>query len=363
MGFEPSVNRKFNPIKIHVKNTTNSLKNMNEKMFRDECLKLADYLIENKSPPEYVSSRMWESTLKFRLKQYFEGLTKHGGCFMILENDDKERLKLKYEEEDFCKKKTKDIQEIELLKQKNSNRCENKCFTKCKVYNNWIKEMEKSFETRKSLFENCYKKEIPKKKRNKQIPEQLCDILDHDTFKELPDCLSVNLDESTQHLLEQENKSLQTQTQEADYMLPKFQDQQEADEPIIIKPQIEHEQHISVQVPSKLPEIEDSILQSATKEATDIISSGFTPLETSKSHDNAEVSADNNALPHPVNQDTQVSSDGKNTPSTPEVSTNTLAYGPPEIPHTTDITNDTYIYTFEITILKNIYIHIYIIHL
>ncbi|KAI4841054.1 hypothetical protein MKS88_000822 [Plasmodium brasilianum] len=116
----------FKNIENEIKQKTSSLINENDKdTFRNGCFYLADYLIKNKNPPQLYKDhkKTWKGTLNYKLNNYYKNLVIHGGCPLILEEDDKKILKLKYEEIDFCEKKKRDLDEIKALStnQKNHN--------------------------------------------------------------------------------------------------------------------------------------------------------------------------------------------------------------------------------------------------
>ncbi|KAI4841577.1 STP1 protein [Plasmodium brasilianum] len=334
-GFGLQLTQQFSTIRAHIQNKTNFLKTANnENLFREECKQLADFLIKNMSPPpQYTSQHMWESFLKFRLNHYFNNITKYGGCPMILKKEHKELLELKYKEEDFCKKKTADLKEIEGLKQNNSGKCVNTCLDKCKTYNAWIKQMQKHFEEKKSLFKNCYTKESSKKKTKKLTKESICDIMNEETFKELSECITSNSAETTKGLLE--NKRLQSGTEGIDQNIPKPQNKN-IDVPITPEAQTELELQIPSQPPSKLIKSEDSEIQHSTIETEDSQSLTDASLEKAKISEYVHVaSEDTTALPSPALQGTQLSPDPENTQPTDKASTYTLARSPPQISHTT----------------------------
>ncbi|SCP02995.1 STP1 protein [Plasmodium malariae] len=194
----------FRSIKNHVEEKTLSLsyaKNVEE--FRNECLNLAGYLIQKMSPPKGETPRTWEAGIKHLLRHYFNKTTKYGKCPMILHNKHKEILELKYDEEDFCRKKRRDLLKIDDLKRSISCKCDNEYLTKCKEYNVWIKKMEKKFDPKKSLIQTCYKKKKPKN------PLLICDILDSKTFEELHDCSCTHTDAICEELTGKEEKTLQ----------------------------------------------------------------------------------------------------------------------------------------------------------
>ncbi|SBT01574.1 hypothetical protein PMALA_082400, partial [Plasmodium malariae] len=321
-GYFLTLRKPFRTIRAHIQDKTNFLKTVKDKdLFRNECKQLADYLINNMSPPQGTSQIMWESLLKFWLNQYFKDLTKYGGCPMILKKEHKELLELKYKEEDFCKKRSSDLNVIESIRKRNSRKCENTCLTKCKEYNNWIKQIYNEFKEKRNLFESCYKIE-PRKKTKKLTKESMCDIMNEETFKELPYCLNVNSVESTEHLRENENKILPEKSQDTPQIMPKPQGQQEEHLKFTPATRDEQQPEISPESPVQHPpedsqellqhvsletaETEASDMQDSTKETIDIQPIVITSLKTSRDPDNADItSAGNNRFPSPVIQETQ----------------------------------------------------------
>ncbi|SBT01766.1 STP1 protein [Plasmodium malariae] len=331
-GFGLQRTQPFRTITAHIQDKTNFLKTLKDKdLFRNECKQLADYLIGNMSPPKFTSPTMWEALLKFYLNHYFKDLTKYGGCPMILKKEHKELLELKYKEEDFCKKRSSDLNVIESIRKRNSGKCENTCLTKCKEYNNWIKQIYNEFKEKRNLFENCYKIE-PRKKTKKLTKESICDIMNEETFKELPYCLTVNSVESTEHLLE--NKKLQSGTEGIDQIIPKTQNQN-IDRPITPEDQNELELQFSSQVPPKLIEGEALEIQDSTKETNHLQPLTNASLEAANSSEDVHVASEvTNELSSSTVQDIQLSHDREITQPTNSVSTYTLAHSPPKIPHT-----------------------------
>ncbi|SBT01591.1 PIR Superfamily Protein [Plasmodium malariae] len=191
----------YDPFFKKIRNTiiekTSSLSNVNDKQnFRKECLALADYLVKNKSPPSYYSNqkKRWEGAIRDWNEKYYKGLTKHGGCFMIFEEEEKEILELIYEAEDFCDEKiNKRPEKSCILKARtNPNNCYSKCSKKISEYNEWIKEKKNYFtKDKKEIYEKC-------RKNNKVLPfpKQTCDVSNPQTFEEIPVCM---VSDSTAH--------------------------------------------------------------------------------------------------------------------------------------------------------------------
>ncbi|SBS92791.1 PIR Superfamily Protein, partial [Plasmodium malariae] len=188
-------NYKFKNIINNVKQKINSLINESDKeKLREGCRDLANYLIKNKSPPTYYSTlkNIWEGTLKDWVKPHYEKLNKHGICPVIMDENGKKLLELKYEEEDFCEKKRKYLDEIKHLKRGKSRETEDTYLRKCNEYYIWIEQKQNFFDTKKDLFGTCYQKDNPRGKKKKKTPEFICDLMNPDTYKKLDECPSLD---------------------------------------------------------------------------------------------------------------------------------------------------------------------------
>ncbi|SBS96439.1 PIR Superfamily Protein, partial [Plasmodium malariae] len=200
---------KFIKIKKYVENNARSLIDQRDKeIFRNGCRDLANYLINNKSPPSYLSysREMWEGTIKNWIKSHYEKLNIHGGCPVIMDNKDLELLDLKYKIEDFCEKRNKYLNEIKQLKRNPPRNCSEEYLKKCKDYNEWINTEKIYFKERKNLIENCYKYTKPQRTRRKNNPEFMCDIMDPKTFNKLNDCLPSHSAASCANLAKKKDK-------------------------------------------------------------------------------------------------------------------------------------------------------------
>ncbi|SBS97120.1 PIR Superfamily Protein [Plasmodium malariae] len=187
-ALEMYIYQEFKRIVQHVNQTTTSLNNENNKEnFRTKCLQLADYIIQHKTPPRYYfqGKEKWEGTLKGRLNSYFKPLIlKYGGCFPILDNNEKEILDLNYKALNLCDEIKKRQEEIQCIKGKRiiSDKCDETCSKKINEYNAWINDENIKFNNMKVLTENnC-------KIRPLHFPTKQCDILKNETFKKLNSC-------------------------------------------------------------------------------------------------------------------------------------------------------------------------------
>ncbi|KAI4836003.1 STP1 protein [Plasmodium brasilianum] len=180
----------FRIITEKIKNETPSLNNeTNKSIFRRKCLKLIDFLIQNKNAPRYVNQNKWEGTIKNWATSYFKLIAKnHGGCFPILDNNEKKILELNYEALDFCEKKNNKINEIQCLTggRKISSECDEKCSNKINEYNVWISNEKVSFNKKKELLKyNC-------KNSPSHFPTEKCNILKSNIFSTLNECRDKN---------------------------------------------------------------------------------------------------------------------------------------------------------------------------
>ncbi|KAI4841133.1 hypothetical protein MKS88_000368 [Plasmodium brasilianum] len=191
--FRFSHHSKFRKIIKYVKEETSTLSKIRDKQtFRSGCLGLSKYLINNKSPPVYYRDLkdMWEGAIKNWVKSHYENLNIHGGCPVVMDEDDMKILELKYEEEDFCKKRDTYLNEINQLKSKHLKKCNDDYLRKCSEYNVWINLKKTYFYNNKSLIQNCYHKQKPSGNSiRKKGPALICDILNQEIFNEPTDCL------------------------------------------------------------------------------------------------------------------------------------------------------------------------------
>ncbi|KAI4841397.1 STP1 protein [Plasmodium brasilianum] len=193
----------FRRVVHHIRDKINDfILKKDKEPLKDICLYLSNYLINNKNPPKYYASQreLWERSLNEWLNPYYKKLNGLGECPLIMNTNDLEILKLKYEVDEFCKERNRHLTEIRLSQgnpKSNSNYS-----SKCDSYNEWIDGKENYFTTKKKLFENCYEREKTQKGRRKT-----CNITDPKTFNKLPNCRSTVQKESGQ-LPSQENKSL-----------------------------------------------------------------------------------------------------------------------------------------------------------
>ncbi|SBT86079.1 STP1 protein [Plasmodium malariae] len=240
----------FNKIVNHIKVDIDDIIAKNDKkVLKDKCLYLANYLVNNKSPPYYYlpEKATWEKALKEWLSPHYKKLDKLGGCPLIMNQNDLEILELKYKVDDFCEKRKSYLDE---LRQSQGNpKSDSNYSSKCDSYNEWIEEKKGYFTTKKKLFENCYEIDKTQKGRRKT-----CNIMDPETFNKLPNCRSTVQKESGQ-LPSQENKNLPEVTKKESERASMREDQEQKRAPDILEtePQPEpqsrsqHEDHSALE--------------------------------------------------------------------------------------------------------------------
>ncbi|SCP03049.1 STP1 protein [Plasmodium malariae] len=180
----------------------------NKKEFRDECLKLIDYLITIKdNPPKYTNPKRWVPVLRNYFGNKFDKLTQYGGCPMTFDKKDRDLLELKYNALDFCGKNISYKNKLFAFRKGGSSTysCNNNsdCIKHCKEYEEWFISKKEYFESNRNLIsESCIFKNT-----SSQFPEKNCNILDTSTFNKLPQCLLPKPDASTQAPTEQKEIS------------------------------------------------------------------------------------------------------------------------------------------------------------
>ncbi|SBS98953.1 STP1 protein, partial [Plasmodium malariae] len=180
----------------------------NKKEFRDECLKLIDYLITIKdNPPKYTNRKRWVPVLRNYFGNKFDKLTQYGGCPMTFDKKDRDLLELKYNALDFCGKNISYKNKLSAFRKGGSSTysCNNNsdCIKHCKEYEEWFISKKEYFESNRNLIsESCIFKNT-----SSQFPEKNCNILDTSTFNKLPQCLLPKPDAPTQAPTEQKEIS------------------------------------------------------------------------------------------------------------------------------------------------------------
>ncbi|SBS98711.1 STP1 protein [Plasmodium malariae] len=180
----PELNQHGNYI---INETAELKRETNKDKFRTKCINLANFIINLNPKTQYIDINKWKGALKtFYGSQYTEISKKYGGCPMILEEENKKILLLKYDAEDFCdekeKKKPKCVKSADFSLKK----CDNSCFNKIRDYNAWIKNRKDHFMNNKEfIYKKC-------KKNNPLLlfPKKSCDVLNDKTFEEIPQCVA-----------------------------------------------------------------------------------------------------------------------------------------------------------------------------
>lgn len=336
----------FKAIQGYIKNKTSTLKNeKNKQTFRQECLGLADYLINKKVVPRYENQSMWELALKYWLKRYYNNLTSHhGGCPMILEQKDKEILQLKYQEEDFCDKRRTHLNQIKALKKNHLSNCNNEYLRKCREYSEWLDDRKIYFENKKNLFKDCHK---TKKK-------SMCNIMYEETFKEPLECSPSYKDTSCNFVSEENVRDTQMEASGKDqYSSTPHTENEGTHVPDIIdnetKQQIHHDPQTQLQESSSFQPLDE---QHVAKEIPGTSSpQEQTSIPNAGTKNKYQVTQVEPALPKIVPENEESPPD--NAPSSPTLSVLPsrfpLSAILPEIPGTKNFTKN----TFDITAKSN----------
>ncbi|SBT00464.1 PIR Superfamily Protein [Plasmodium malariae] len=203
-------NPTFNRITRYLQRKTNSLINEKKKeKFREECKGLAKYLIQNKTTPPYQNKVLWERVLYTWAKSHYEKLNKHGGCPVIMKENDLALLNLKYEVEDFCEEKEARIKGIICFKNGDTDEdiCDEVCSSKIKEYNKWINGKNMYFNNKKGpIINKC-------NTQPSHFPTKQCNILGSSIFKTLSECKIKHVDSQLPSAPEEEKKDAQVESQ------------------------------------------------------------------------------------------------------------------------------------------------------
>ncbi|SBS93848.1 PIR Superfamily Protein [Plasmodium malariae] len=216
------VDPNFKKIRQYITSKSATLSNKsNKQTFRKVCRDLSKYLIENKSPPSYYRSSKdtWEGAIKNWVKSHYENVDIHGKCPVVMDESDMQLLELKYEEEDFCEKRSTYMNKIKRLERGISKTCDEEYLKICNEYNDWIDVMKIHFDTKTNPFQYCYIKK-PNKGKRRQSQEIFCDVFQKETFTRTH-CLPINKIPSCRTLLEKKTVSSQESVQETDEIHPK----------------------------------------------------------------------------------------------------------------------------------------------
>ncbi|SCO92859.1 STP1 protein [Plasmodium malariae] len=200
----------FQKIIQNIKNKSANVNKSDKEAFRNVCRNLSKYLIENKSPPPYYSrfKDTWEGALKKWVQSHYEKIDIHKECPVILEENEMKILELKYDEEDFCEKRSTYLSEIRQLKPRTLKTCGEEYLKKCNEYNDWINKRNIYFRERVSLINGCYRKESVIGKKGKR-QKSLCNILEEETFRTSLDCALIDQNPTCKNLQEKKKEDLQ----------------------------------------------------------------------------------------------------------------------------------------------------------
>ncbi|SBS97109.1 STP1 protein [Plasmodium malariae] len=351
---------KFLRIKQYVRENTSSLKNEdNKNKFREGCLALAEYLIREKKTPPSQNPSTWEGTLKEWIKPHYKPLDKFGGCFVILDEEDKRILDLKYKLEDFCKEKKQKIKEIKCLKggRTTSNNCNGTCLNQIREYNAWINEKKLFFDENNSFIKNKCKNGIS------QFQRKNCNILETKTFNKLPICNVEPPAASTQSESEVKKENPQDNDQKPDEYSFNPQDLTEAETKISFGENAETIQKVELE-PGTASEKENQLIalsHSEVSDEDDTLKKTHLKLPsavpTLKATENSLV--EDQILSGPITIFTESNqTEGLQVPSTISSPDVLSASSSPTIFQSSvnpGITNFTYFYIIELTALNSIY--------
>ncbi|SBS93297.1 hypothetical protein PMALA_039230, partial [Plasmodium malariae] len=295
----------FTRIRSHVQNVTRSLYNENNKeTFRNTCLKLASYLIKNKTPSRYYMKQKerWEGALKDWVKSFYKPLyNKFGGCFPILEEKDKNLLELNYEALNFCDEMKKKKAGIQCLTGKHaiSDSCDETCSRKINEYNAWIQNEKMKFNKKKMLIESNCKKILPK------FPTNKCDIHNPKTFSELPTCIVKHALTTSQQDSPEKKTSISDDGQPVDSIPSDSQVTKEQDSNV---PHGKQEQHVQHDLQTQTEELQSTEVSGTQGDTKKIQDPQPKKEQTSSASENEE----------------EISSDGSTFSSKPEASVDPL---------------------------------------
>ncbi|SBT85508.1 STP1 protein [Plasmodium malariae] len=346
---------KFRRIKEHIRKRTTYLKTeKNKEHFRNECLQLAQYLINEKSAPQYVQQGTWEEGLKKWLQSNYNGLTKYGGCPMILEQNDKDLLNLSYQADDFCEQKKKYMKDLRLfLETPNIYKCNDTfCETKCNEFKVWFEVNKKNFESQSDFIKNNYKCYS----RKKVFPTKACNVLNPNTFKNIPKCIKINPDvrEDTEPKIETEITK-----KENDPVTPEIPSNSEEKKSKETLSALRNQKSPEPQVQDKAPSAaikETTVSRTDQYEVTSSTQSGISEPSTASNSSRTEIQSQTTLQPlaHKiprVQQSTQAISPSHQS-SFPSSKYVTI----PEANNNLGIINSTYIFIIFLTELINVYI-------
>ncbi|SBS94173.1 PIR Superfamily Protein [Plasmodium malariae] len=185
---------KFKLLSQLISNKTSSLSKVKDKkLFREKCLELTEFLIKYKAPPQhYIQQKeKWEGAIRDWFRRFYKDLKNYGGCFIILDEEDKKILQLIYDAEDFCEEIESKKPNKKCLHDARANpyNCDSKCSSQISQYNAWIVN-------KKSYFANEKEKIYQKCKKDDTLfsfPKRSCDVFKDQTFKTIPECKTSKL--------------------------------------------------------------------------------------------------------------------------------------------------------------------------
>ncbi|SBS95142.1 PIR Superfamily Protein, partial [Plasmodium malariae] len=314
-------NAQFKNVGSYILSQISSLKNENNKEeFRKKCKNLADYLINSKDSYGYIQEYIWKGTLRTWYSNYFTGITQHGGCFMIFNNEEKKLLELIYDAYDFCEKKEQYIQILSKYKKNNSSiynsNGDANCINKLTEYNVWIKGREDYFNNKKSLL--CSKCE--NKISLSQYPTNNCDIMNSQTFKTISKFIysDINIPEEKVKVPQKSQRD----NKDSENSIP----QNETLSPVENSPSV---QHSPTEISPKQGASEHSVNQDKTKENVVEASSEFESSEKTTDSNSLYTQQEDSILPSSIPKDSGAFSNPEIiSPSTDSLSFTSLSPAP-----------------------------------
>ncbi|SBS99857.1 STP1 protein [Plasmodium malariae] len=321
--------QEFKQVGANIISQVSSLKSENKKeKFREKCKNLADYLINSKDPYRHYQEYIWKGALRTWYSNYFTGITQHGGCFMIFNNEEKELLELFYDADDFCEKKEEYMEILNNYKTNNSNiyNCNGdaNCINKFTEYNVWIKGREDHFNNKKSLLHSKCKNKIALS----QYPTNSCGIMKSQTFKTINNFIysDMNIPEEKVKVPEKSQRD----NKNPENSIP----QNQTLSPVENSPSV---QHSPTEIPPQQGASEQSVNQDKTKENVVAASSKFESSEQTTDSKSLHTQQEVSILPPSIPNDSGAFSNPEIiSPSTDSLSFTSLSPAPSTHPTSAD---------------------------
>ncbi|SCN12446.1 STP1 protein [Plasmodium malariae] len=321
--------QEFKQVGANIISQVSSLKSENKKeKFREKCKNLADYLINSKDPYRHYQEYIWKGALRTWYSKYFTGITQHGGCFMIFNNEEKELLELFYDADDFCEKKEEYMEILNNYKTNNSNiynfNGDANCINKFTEYNVWIKGREDHFNNKKSLLRSKCENKISLS----QYPTNNCDIMNSQTFKTISKFIysDMNIPEEKVKVPEKPQRD----NKDPENSIP----QNEILSPVENSPSV---QHSPIEISPQQGASGHTVNQDKTKENVVEASSEFESSEQTTDSNSLHTQQEDSILPSSIPKDSGAFSNPEIiSPSTDSLSFTSLSLAPSTHPTSAD---------------------------